>query len=111
MLCEMLPMSGVTCGFWLGRVHSRVLGGGSENGRESSSWIEIIVKYSFGQAWMCAIVLPHVNVAVRRSAHVAGEMVAEAREGLPAVLAGGPRRRRHAGGILADQETLAALSR
>jgi hypothetical protein len=32
---------------------------------------------------------PHVDEAVRRPAHVAGEVVAERREGLPTILAGG----------------------
>jgi hypothetical protein len=39
---------------------------------------------------MSAVVPPHVDVAVRRPAHVAGKVVAERWEGLPTILAGEP---------------------
>jgi len=52
---------------------------------------------------MRAVVPVYVDVAVRRPTHVAGEVVAKRWEGLPAILAEGPRRRRDAGRILANQ--------
>jgi len=39
---------------------------------------------------MRAVVPPHVDVAVRRPTHMAGEVVAKRREGLPTVLASEP---------------------
>jgi hypothetical protein len=38
---------------------------------------------------MSAVVPPHVDVAVRRPANVAGKVVAKRRKGLPTILTGG----------------------
>ena len=58
---------------------------------ESLSWTEIMgLKKHLRNTRMRAVVPPHLDVAVLRPAHVAREVVAKFRKGLPTVLAEGP---------------------